>query len=176
MRVHYECSVRVYPTALLIGIQLTLAADLVLTGCTEIPNSTTHTGLAVYPLMFTGSANYGNDAPFVQVLTDSNARAAFISYMVKEATTNKYDGYVLDPELGGSVGSSYSAQVVSFLNQFKAALGTKRLILTFIASNVKNSWCGLGAMDLPALGLSSVDLLVPQDYTCLLYTSPSPRD
>jgi hypothetical protein len=126
-------------------------------------------GLKSLPVIMAGAANSGTDQGIQTILTNPTVQAAFITSMVTEGTTKKYDGYNLDWEMSQSqtTYAAYGTQLVSFLGAFRTALHAVGMILTFdvVDFNVMQSNCsgGIGPVDLTKLG-PVVDLAIVEDY------------
>ena len=94
--------------------------------------------------------------------------------MTTEATTNGYAGYNIDWEVTSATGSAYSDKLVTFLDNFRAALATHGMSLSFdvIVSNINGTWCSgnNGYADFAKLSASTVDRIIIEDYTASLGT------
>jgi hypothetical protein len=146
-------------------------ADLFQSGLTSttITQQIHAMGLKSLPVIMAGASNGGTDDGIHTILTNATAQASFISSMVVEATTKKYDGYNIDWEMSASetTYAAYGTQLISFLSAFKSALHAEGMILTYdvVDFNVVQSNCsgGEGPVDLTKLG-PVVDLAIVEDY------------
>jgi hypothetical protein len=135
-------------------------------------------GLKSLPVILGGAGNSGTDDGIHTLITDSTAQASFISSMVTEAMTKKYDGYNIDWEMsqGSTTYAMYGTQLISFLGAFKSALNAQGMILTYdvVDFNVVQSNCsgGAGPVDLTKLG-AVVDLAIVEDYNANFGTASS---
>jgi hypothetical protein len=135
-------------------------------------------GLKSLPVILGGAGNSGTDDGIHTILTDATAQASFISAMVAEGVTKKYDGYNLDWEMSQSqtTNAMYGAPLIAFLGAFKTALHAAGMILTFdvVDFNVLQSNCsgGIGPVDLTKLG-PVVDLAIVEDYNSNFGTASS---
>jgi hypothetical protein len=135
-------------------------------------------GLKSLPVILGGAANGGTDMGIQTILTSSTVQSSFISSMVAEAMTKKYDGYNIDWEMsqGQTTYAMYGTQLISFLGAFKSALNAQGMILTYdvVDFNVVQSNCsgGSGPVDLTKLG-AVVDLAIVEDYNSMLGTASS---
>jgi hypothetical protein len=153
-------------------------ADLFQSGLTSITiTQQIHTmGLKSLPVILAGASNGGTDDGIHTVLTNAAAQASFITAMVAEATTKKYDGYNIDWEMSASetTYAAYGTQLISFLSAFKSALRAEGMILTYdvVDFNVVQSNCsgGAGPVDLTKLG-AVVDLAIVEDYNTTFGTA-----
>jgi hypothetical protein len=135
-------------------------------------------GLAYLATILGGAElDAGSNQPVVAIL---DAPSSFISSMVAEGVTKKYDGYVLDWEMGGGTpyvdDGTYAAKMEAFLGAFKSALNAHGMILAvaIVPNDIKQSCTsyGNGVFDLTQLG-SNVDLAMLEDYATSLGTPAS---
>jgi hypothetical protein len=127
-------------------------------------------GLKIVPLMYGGAGNFGTDQGIQNILNDSPAGTQnnFITAMVGEAVSKKYDGYNLDWEVQGTGYAKYGAKLISFLTAFKAALHQHDMILTIDLAGWYIHQCsgsgGDGLIDVAEMG-HNVDLAILEDYS-----------
>jgi hypothetical protein len=131
-------------------------------------------GLKVLAGIF-GGQELGSNKGLIAILNDSppGTQASFISSMMNEAQTKKYDGYALDLAMGGAPESltidraHYGAKMESFLGAFREALHEKKMVLTlaFVPNDVEQSCTsyGNGVFDLRELG-RYIDLAMLEAY------------
>jgi hypothetical protein len=135
-------------------------------------------GLKSLPVILAGAANSGTDQGVHAILTNPTVQTSFISSMLAEAKTKKYDGYNIDWEMsqGQTTYAMYGTQLISFLGAFKSALNAAGMILTYdvVDFNVVQSNCsgGSGPVDLTKLG-AVVDLAIVEDYNSMFGTASS---
>ena len=141
----------------------------------QITSQITGSGLLVVPAIYAGSLNGGSDRGLINILTDSSTQKNFISSMVQEAHNNGYAGYNLDFEMGTSVDGSFASSFISFINNFKASLGSMLLTLDVITANIIGTDCGDGSgfLDFTQLPNSAIDRVMIEDYVSALGTSTS---
>jgi hypothetical protein len=131
-------------------------------------------GLKILAGVF-GGQELGSNQGLVNILNDSPAgtQSSFISSMVEEAESKKYDGYALDLAMGGAPAGldidrqSYGAKMESFLGAFRHALHERKMVLTLalVPNDVEQSCTsyGNGVFDLRELG-RYVDLAMLEAY------------
>jgi hypothetical protein len=131
-------------------------------------------GLKVLAGIF-GGQELGSNQGLVNILNDSppGTQSSFISSMVQEAVTKKYDGYSLDLAMGGAPANlnidreTYGTKMENFLGAFRQALHDKKMVLTlaFVPNDVEQSCTsyGNGVFDLRELG-RYVDLAMLEAY------------
>jgi hypothetical protein len=155
-------------------------ADVFQNGLTSTTMATKVHGMGLkYLATILGGAELdnGDNQPIVTIL---DAPSSFISSMVQEGVTKKYDGYALDWEMGGGTPNvddgTYDAKMEAFLGAFKAALNAHGMILSIaiVPNDIKQSCTsyGNGVFDLTQLG-NSVDLVMLEDYATSLGTPAS---
>ena len=141
----------------------------------QVTQQLTAAGMATVPAIYGGGANGGTDSGVHNLLNNTNGAAtAFISAMVTEAVNNGYAGYNIDWEVTSATGSAYADKLVTFLNNFRAALAAHGMSLSFdvISSNINGTWCSGndGYADFAKLSASTVDRIIIEDYTASLGT------
>jgi spore germination protein YaaH len=123
--------------------------------------------MLLVPLVYGGGSNLaqGTDQGILNVLTDPTTQTNFITAMVSEAQSRKYDGWNLDFEVGAATTySKYGAQYVSFLSAFKKALHAQRMVLTIDVGQWYIRQCGGDSLvDLTQIG-QAVDYVIIEDY------------
>jgi hypothetical protein len=142
----------------------------------QVTQQITAAGLATVPAIYGGAANGGTDQGVQNLLNNTNGAAtSFITAMVQEAVTNGYAGYNIDWEVGSATGSAYADKLVTFVNNFKAALAPHGMSLSFdvVVSNINGTWCSSnnGLVDFAKISASSLDRLIIEDYTSSLGTA-----
>ena len=141
----------------------------------QVTAQITAAGLKTVPAIYGGGANGGTDTGVQNLLNNTNGAAtSFIAAMVSEAVSNGYAGYNIDWEVTSTTGSAYADKLVTFLNNFKAALAVHSMALSFdvIVSNINGTWCSgnNGYADFAKLSASTVDRIIIEDYTAALGT------
>jgi hypothetical protein len=135
-----------------------------------------------YIATVSGGAELSGNAGIIAIIGDSPAgtQAGFITSMVNEAVKKKYDGYVLDWEMGGAPAgqvidyATYGTKMESFLSAFGGQLHAHGMMLAvaIVPNDIKQSCTsyGNGVWDLKVLG-DDVDLAMLEDYATTLGTA-----
>jgi hypothetical protein len=122
-----------------------------------------------------GGQELGSNQGIVTLLNDTppGTQAGFITSMVNEGVTKKYDGFALDWAMGGATMAltidfpRYAIKMQNFLGAFRSALHAKGMVLTLamVPNDVKQACIsyGNGVFDLQQLG-KYVDLAMMEAY------------